>query len=115
ETFIFFRPDRNERMLKIGGRDFLIDDSYDPNAATEPDPSGNGEKTEPVMPYNDKLVTDKIALKKVIRQEMPDDTEEKGGVSITLQGYQWAELDISPDYLSSFKNFGDGTFVALTA
>lgn len=111
EVYMFFRPDRNERMLKIGGRDFLIDDSYDPNEPLE----SSGNSAEPVEPYKDRLVTDNIAVKKNIREELPQSNEEEGGIAITLDGYQWAELDISPDHASSFAGLGDGTIVAITA
>lgn len=66
-------------------------------------------------PYKDLLVTDKIAVKKNIHQELPKSKEETGSIAITLDGYQWAELDISPDYVSSFKGIGDGVIVAITA
>lgn len=113
EVYPFFRPDRNERMLKIGGRDFLIDDSYDPDAVTEP--ADNEEPAAPVEPYKDMLVIDNIAVKKNIHQELPDESEEEGGITITLKGYQWAELDISPDHRPSFNNVGEDTIIAFTA
>lgn len=113
EVFMFFRPDLNDRMLKIGGRDLLIDDSYDPDSATKP--SDNEENPGPVEPYKDKLITGNIAGKKNIIQELPNDREKSGGIVITLDGYQWAELDISPENRQKFNGYGDGTIVALTA
>src|SRR5690606_29981388 len=102
-------------MLKIGGRDFLIDDSYDPNEQTSTPPKSSENSAGSVEPYKDLLVTDKIAVKKNIHQELPKSKEETGNIAITLDGYQWAELDISPDYVSSFKGIGDGVIVAITA
>lgn len=115
EVYMFFRPDRNERMLKIGGRDFLIDDSYDPNEQPSTPPKSTENSAGSVEPYKDLLVTDKIAAKKNVHQELPKSKEEIGSIAITLDGYQWAELDISPDYVSSFKGIGDGVIVAITA
>lgn len=111
EVYMFFLPDRNERMLKIGGRDFLIDESYNPGPLPKTTDNSDGS----AEPYKDRLVTDNIAVKKNIRQELPNSIDEEGGIAITLDGYQWAELDISPDHISSFTNFGDGTIVAITA
>ncbi len=107
EVYLFFRPDRNEQMLKIGGRDFLLDDSYDPNAV----PAKPADPAVPVEPYQDKIVTDNFAVKKNVQEELPDDREVAGDVAITLIGYQWAELELSPEEQSK----ADDTIIAFTA
>lgn len=118
EVYLFFRPDRNDRMLKIGGRDFLLDDSYDPNAvpaatghAGSSDKAEPAKPAEPPKPYQDKIVTDNFAVKKNIQEELPDELEEAGDVAITLSGYQWAELELHPEDQSS----ADDTIIAFTA
>jgi len=65
--------------------------------------------------YQDKLVTDNIADKKVFFEKMDiNETKEIDGVKITLNGLQYADITPTAAYKDSFTDFGDTGVVALT-
>lgn len=116
ESWLFFRPDLNDRMYKIGGQDFLLDDSYNPDE-TKPDtskPSIDKEDDTKQPLFEDKLTTDKIANKTIVYQKHPGNKKSLGDIGIELAGYQWAELEVEPGKQSMFQNFGSDDIVALT-
>lgn len=112
ESLPFFRPDLNERMFKIGGRDFLISEPMELDPEYEEQMNQLYNKTDP---FPDILITDGLADKTIIHQVNPEDNDWWGGAEIVLHSYQWAELDIKPEHQARFTGFGDGTIVALTA
>ncbi|MFS0557846.1 hypothetical protein [Brevibacillus sp. 179-C9.3 HS] len=104
KKLLFFLPEQpSAKMLRIGGRDFLLADG----TAAKPQP--------PEPPYADFLTTKKIAKKQVLFTFKPNKSDQYDNIKITLQGYQWAKLAIEPAYVKSFQGFGDKGIVALTA
>lgn len=104
KKLLFFLPEQpSPKMLRIGGRDFLLADD---NAA-KPQP--------PEPPFGDFLTTKKVAKKQVLFTFKPNKSDQNDNIKITLQGYQWAKLTIEPAYVNSFKGFSDKGIVALTA
>lgn len=102
---LFFLPEQpSTKMLRIGGRDFLIADG---KSGTKPQP--------PEQPFADFLTTKKIANKQVLFTFKPNKSDQLKNIKITLDGYQWAKLTIEPAHINSFKGFGDKGIVALTA
>ncbi|WP_020618253.1 hypothetical protein [Paenibacillus daejeonensis] len=112
ETFLFFRPDLNDRMYKIGGRDFVVSDLSELVESAEE----QQEEEEPSLtgPLPDKLVTEGYAEKTILAEELPDRTKERGAAEIQLHAYQWAELAIDEAYQEAFTGFGEGPIIALT-
>lgn len=104
KKLLFFLPEQpSPKMLRIGGRDFLLAD-------------GNAAKPQPPEPpYTDFLTTKKIAKKQVLFTFKPNKSDQYDNIKITLQGYQWAKLTIEPAYVKSFQGFSDKGIVALTA
>jgi len=106
KKLLFFLPEQpGVKMLRIGGRDFLLKDEKG-NSNTKPQ-----EK----QPYSDLLTTQKIAEKQVIFTFEPKRSDQLNNVKITLEDYQWAKLKIDSAHSDSFKGFGDQGIVALTA
>ncbi|WP_020620671.1 copper amine oxidase N-terminal domain-containing protein [Paenibacillus daejeonensis] len=99
EKRMFYRPDHNERVLQIGGSMYTRDTS------------GPSIKTAPLP---DKLTTERQAEKKLFSTAAPSRQRELKDVFVTLQAYQWAELDIHPDYSHTFQGFGNEGVIALT-
>lgn len=114
ESFLFFRPDLNDRMFKIGGRDFLISEHIELAEEELDEDVPNVEETQITDPFLDKLLTDNIANKTIIKQHNPESYFHIGVTEIVLHSYQWADLDIHADYIDSFSGFGEGPIVALT-
>ncbi|MBB4826493.1 hypothetical protein HNO89_003753 [Sporosarcina luteola] len=66
--------------------------------------------------YADKMVTDTIADKELFfSKEDINETQKVDGVSITLEGVQYADIKPTTAHAERFRNFGDGPLVALTA
>lgn len=104
KKLFFFLPEQpSAKMLRIGGRDFLLADG----SAPKPQP--------PEQPYADFLTTKKIAKKQVLFSFKPNRSLQRENVTITLHAYQWAKLTIEPAYTQSFKGFSGKGIVALTA
>ncbi|WP_010278460.1 copper amine oxidase N-terminal domain-containing protein [Paenibacillus senegalensis] len=111
ESLLFFRPDLNDQMYKIGGSDYLLTEPVEPN---EEYAQRKEQETVITEPLQDKLLTEGIADKKVIKQHNPGVSEQMGVTEIELVSYQWAELDIHPEHRDTFSGFGDGPVAALT-
>ncbi|WP_158301903.1 copper amine oxidase N-terminal domain-containing protein [Paenibacillus mesophilus] len=108
---MFFLPEQpNVNMLRIGGRDFLIEEADGTNGST-----GSQDKDKEQQPYPDLLTTEKIAQKQLLFTWQPKRSKELKHIKITLEGYQWAKLTIDPAYIDSFKGYGDNGIIALTA
>lgn len=116
ETLLFFRPDLNDNMIKIAGRDLLLDEHFDPDAPLPlaPEESESDEVESSNEPFQDLLTLERIAEKNIIAHSLPRDIGQSQGVFITFDGYQWAELDIASDQRERFTGFGDGIIVSLT-
>ncbi|MFS0724890.1 copper amine oxidase N-terminal domain-containing protein [Paenibacillus sp. 1P07SE] len=95
EARMFFMPDQDDGMVRIGRGDYLL--------------------KEGIPPYQNKLVTEGFADKEVLKERTPDFTEEHGGIEINLIGYQWAKVDVKPAHQQSFTGFGDQGIIELTA
>ncbi|GKV68964.1 hypothetical protein NCCP2716_14620 [Sporosarcina sp. NCCP-2716] len=66
--------------------------------------------------YADKMVTDTIADKELFfSKEDIQETKKIDGVSITLEGVQYADITPTAAHADRFRNFGDGPLVAVTA
>jgi len=66
--------------------------------------------------YADKMVTDTIADKELFfSKEDIQETKEIDGISITLEGVQYADITPTAAHADRFRNFGDGPLVAVTA
>lgn len=108
KQLMFFLPEQpSVEMLRIGGRDYLIEEDDGSN--------GSGSPAEEQQPYEDILTTEKIAQKQLLFTWRPDRTKQLENISITLEGYQWAKLTIDPAHIQSFKGYGDKGIIALTA
>ncbi|WP_020618254.1 copper amine oxidase N-terminal domain-containing protein [Paenibacillus daejeonensis] len=111
EKLLFFRPDGNDRMYKIGGRDFLYTERTVPDRdPTASEPSAN----QVTAPFADRLLTEGYASKNVFKQHNPRTSKTRNDVDVQVSGYQWADLSIAPEHQSLFTGFGDGPIVALT-
>lgn len=108
QQMIFLPEQPSTKMLRIGGRDFLIENADETNG-------GSGSQAEEQQPYQDLLTTKKIAQKQLLFAFQPKRSKELEKIKITLEGYQWAKLTIDPEYIQSFKGFGDNGIIALTA
>jgi hypothetical protein len=108
---MFFLPEQpSVNMLRIGGRDFLIEKADGTNGS-----SGSQDKDKEQQPYQDLLTTKKIAQKQLLFAWQPKKSRQLEKIKITLEGYQWAKLTIDPAHIDSFKGFGDNAIIALTA
>ncbi|RAV19396.1 hypothetical protein DQG23_20580 [Paenibacillus contaminans] len=107
KQLLFFLPEQpSVKMLRIGGRDYLIEEDDGSN--------GSGSPAEEQQPYEDILTTEKIARKQLLFAWQPNRSQQLENISITLEGYQWAKLTIDPAHAQSFKGYGDNGIIALT-
>ena len=95
ESRMFFMPDKDDGMLRIGGGDYLL--------------------KEAIPPYQNLLVDNGLAYKEVLKERTPDFTETHNGIELGLIGYQWAHVNIKPEHQQSFTGFGDEGIIELTA
>lgn len=106
---MFFLPEQpSVKMLRIGGRDYLIEKDDGTNGSS-------GSQANDQQPYPDILTTKKIAQKQLLFTWQPGRDKQLEKIKITLEGYQWAKLTIDPAHTDSFKGFGDKGIIALTA
>lgn len=109
KQYMFFLPEQpSDKMLRIGGRDFLIEKADGTDGSS-------GSQVKEQQPYQDVLTTEKIAQKQLLFTWQPKKNKQLENIKITLEGYQWAKLTIDPAHSNSFKGFGDKGIVALTA
>src|SRR5690606_22722910 len=92
--------------------DFLVSEHIELDPEYEEHMNQLNEVTDP---FPDKIITDGLAEKNIIRQANPEDHDWWGYAEIILHSYQWAELDIKPEHQAKFVGFDDSTIVALTA
>ncbi|WP_020618341.1 copper amine oxidase N-terminal domain-containing protein [Paenibacillus daejeonensis] len=95
ESRMFFMPDKNDGMLRIGGGDYLL--------------------KEAITPYQNLLVEQGLAYKEVLKERTPDFKESHNGIELGLIGYQWAQVDIKTEHQQSFNGFGGKGIIELTA
>lgn len=101
KQYLFFQPELNNRMLRIGGRDYLL--------------SKRAEDVElDTEPYADKLVTEKMAEKTVFSESTIKRSKSVGDLTFEQLGYQWANLKIDDLHKAKFAGFGDSGVVSLT-
>ncbi|WP_332262474.1 stalk domain-containing protein [Paenibacillus sp. GSMTC-2017] len=108
---LFFLPEQPDvNMLRIGGRDYLLEEADGTNGK----PSKPGTEPKEEKPYEDLLTTEKIAKKEILFSHQPNDKKELAGIEFTLEGYQWAKLTIESAYQKLFTGYGDKGIIALT-
>lgn len=95
ESRMFFMPDKNDGMLRIGGGDYLL--------------------KEAIPPYQSLLVDQGLAYKEVLKERAPDFKEVHNGIELGLIGYQWAHVNVKAEHQQRFTGFGDQGIIELTA
>ncbi|GBF76726.1 hypothetical protein PA598K_05212 [Paenibacillus sp. 598K] len=92
---MFFMPDKDDGMLRIGSGDYL--------------------RKKAIPPYQNLLVDQGLAYKEVLKERTPDFKETHNGIELGLIGYQWAQVDVKAEHRKSFTGFGDKGIIELTA